>query len=384
MTDAGGDGPLAGVLVADFSRVLAGPYATMLLADLGATVVKVEPPRGDDTRGWAPPVRPDPGRGDTSTYFLSVNRGKRSIVLDLTDEADLTLAHELARRADVVVENFRTGGMERFGLGYEQVAATNPGVVYASITGFGSHGGAGLPGYDLVVQAVSGLMSTTGAADGPGYRCGVAVFDVVAGLHANLGIMAALHHRTRTSRGQHVEVNLLSSALSGMVNQTGAHVAAGVVPHRMGNAHPSLFPYEPVATADGQLVLAVGNDGQFAALCGVLGLPELVADPRFTRNADRTVHRDALRPLLLGRLATRTSSQWSAELTAAGVPCGAVGTVADGVALATELGLDPVVEVGGVPTVRHPVTYSATPAVHQLPPPGLDEHGAELRAWLKG
>jgi crotonobetainyl-CoA:carnitine CoA-transferase CaiB-like acyl-CoA transferase len=370
------------VLVADFSRVLAGPYATMLLADLGATVVKVEPPRGDDTRTWAPPVRVDPERGDTSSYFLSVNRGKRSIVLDLTDEDDRAVAHELARRADVVVENFRTGGMERFGLGYEQVAATNPGVVYASITGFGSRGGAGLPGYDLVVQAVSGLMSTTGDADGPGYRSGVAVFDVVAGLHADLGIVAALHHRTSTGLGQHVEVNLLSSALSGMVNQTGAVVSAGVVPHRMGNAHPSLFPYEPVDTADGQLVLAVGNDGQFAALCRELEVPELVADPRFTRNADRTVHRDALRPLLLERLRTRTSAQWAPVLTAAGVPCGVVGTVADGLALATELGLDPVVAVGGIPTVRHPVTYSATPAVHHLPPPNLDEHGAELRAWL--
>ncbi|MEO6881943.1 MAG: CoA transferase [Mycobacteriaceae bacterium] len=370
---------LDGVLVADFSRVLAGPYATMLLADLGADVVKVEPPRGDDTRGWAPPVHED-----TSTYYLSVNRGKRSIVLDLTDDTDRAVAAELTRRADVVVENFRTGGMERFGLGYESVAATNPGVVYASITGFGPNAGAGLPGYDLVVQAVSGLMSITGDPDGPGYRSGVAVVDVMTGLHANLGILAALRHRERTGRGQHVQVNLLSSALSGMVNQSGAHVVARTVPQRMGNAHPSLFPYEPLPTADAPLVLAVGNDLQFAILCRELGVADLAADPRFTRNADRTAHREVLRPLLLAPLATRTSAEWSTVLNAAGVPCGAVGTVADGVALAAELGLAPVVDAGGVAAVAHPVTLPDTPADYLRPPPGLDEHGAEIRAWLAG
>src|SRR5919112_5518959 len=225
-------GPLDGLLVADFSRILAGPYASMLLADMGATVVKVESPGGDDTRTWLPPVR-----GDVSTYFLGVNRGKRSVALDLKDETDAGLARELARRADIVLENFKPGGLARFGLDYDSVAADNPGVVYASISGFGSGGGAALPGYDLIVQAISGLMSLTGDPDGPPFRAGISVFDVMAGLHATIGVLAALNHRHATGDGQHVEVNLLSSALSGLVNQTSAYVAGDVVPFRMGNSH---------------------------------------------------------------------------------------------------------------------------------------------------
>lgn len=375
-------GPLAGLLVADFSRILAGPYATMLLADLGADVVKVESPAGDDTRTWAPPLREG-----VSTYYLGVNRGKRSVALDLTDDGDAAAARELARRADVLVENFKPGGLARFGLSYDDVAAGNPGVVYASISGFGSTGdGAGMPGYDLLVQAVSGLMSLTGEADGPAYRSGVAVFDVMAGLHAVMGIQAALRVREATGVGQHVEVSLLASALSGMVNQTSAVVAGDVVPHRMGNAHPSLFPYEPLACADGDLVVTCGNNGQFRRFVEVLGAPELAEDERFARNEDRTVHRDALRPLLLARLATRGTQEWFSALTDAGVPCGPIGSVAQGVALATDLGLEPVATVGAgdraLPVARHPVTFSATPAAYRLPPPTLDEHGAELRAWL--
>src|SRR3712207_6708034 len=230
-------GPLAGLLVADFSRILAGPYATMLLADLGADVIKVEGPEGDDTRTWQPPVR-----DGVSTYYLGVNRGKRSVALDLKDPADLAAAQELARRADVLIENFRPGGLARYGLDHASVSATNPGVVYASISGFGSGPeGAKLPGYDLIVQAISGLMSLTGSPDGEPYRAGISVFDVMAGLHATIGVLAALNLRRETGRGQHVEVNLLSSALSGLVNQTSAYVAGGVVPHRMGNSPPSLF-----------------------------------------------------------------------------------------------------------------------------------------------
>ena len=376
--DAAAPGPLSGLLVADFSRVLAGPYCTMLLADLGADVVKVESPGGDDTRAWQPPVR-----DGVSTYYLGVNRNKRSIALDLTDADDAADGRELARRADILVENFRPGGLGRFGLDYASVAGGNPGVVYASISGFGSGGGAALPGYDLIVQAVSGLMSLTGDADGPPYRAGVAVFDVIAGLHAAIGILAALNHRRESGEGQHIEVDLLSSALSGLVNQSSAVVAGGVVPYRMGNSHPSLFPYEPLPTADGDLVVTAGNDAQFRRLCEVLGIPAVADDPRFRRNADRTVHRDALRPLLVERLRTRPRQDWFRALTAVGVPCGPINTLPDGLAFAAELGLDPVVEIDSVPSVRNPIRFSATPPRYVLPPPAVGEHGAELRRWLR-
>ncbi|MGY3519617.1 CaiB/BaiF CoA transferase family protein [Micromonospora sp. PTRAS2] len=370
-------GPLDGLLVADFSRILAGPYATMLLADLGAQVIKVEGPAGDDTRTWMPPVR-----DEVSTYYLGINRNKRSIALDLKDPADLDVARRLAGRADVMIENFRPGGLTRFGLDYATVAAGNSRVVYASISGFGTGAGANYPGYDLMVQAISGLMSLTGDPDGPPYRAGISVFDVMAGLHASIGILAALHHRDRTGTGQHVEVNLLSSALSGLVNHSSGYVAGGTVPFRMGNAHPSLFPYEPLPTADGELIVIAGNDGQFRKLCQVLDLPDLPDDPRFGRNQDRTAHREALRPILVERLARRTKDEWFRDLLAAGVPCAPINTIDGGVALAEELGLDPVVTVGDVPGVRNPITFSDTPARYELPPPGLDEHGEEIRAWL--
>jgi crotonobetainyl-CoA:carnitine CoA-transferase CaiB-like acyl-CoA transferase len=374
-------GPLAGLLVADFSRILAGPYASMLLADLGADVVKVESPSGDDTRTWRPPVR-----GDVSTYYLAINRNKRSIALDLRDAADAALARELAARADVVLENFRPGGLVKYGLDYDSVAAANERVIYASISGFGSGKGASVPGYDLMVQAVSGLMSLTGDPAGPPYRAGISVFDVMSGMQSVIGILAALHHREVSGRGQHVEVNLMSAALSGLVNHTSAYVAGGTVPYRMGNAHPSLFPYEPLPAKDGDIIVIAGNDGQFAKLCAVLGIPELVDDPRFRHNQDRTANRDELRPYLVERLALRTKDEWFRELLAAGVPCGPINTVDEGVAYATELGLEPVVTIGegdaAVPSVRNPLTFSETPPRYVLPPPDLDEHGAELRRWL--
>ncbi|MEU4424017.1 CoA transferase [Actinoplanes sp. NPDC024001] len=370
--------PLDGLLVADFSRILAGPYATMLLADLGAQVVKVEGPSGDDTRTWMPPVR-----DGVSTYYLGINRNKRSIALDLKDPDDRAAAQELARRADVMIENFKPAGLARFGLDYDTVAAGNERVVYASITGFGAGAGADLPGYDLMVQAISGLMSLTGDADGPAYRAGISVFDVMTGMHAVIGILSALHHRDRTGRGQQVQVNLLSSALSGLVNHSGGYVASGTVPYRMGNAHPSLFPYEPLPVADGELIVIAGNDGQFRRLCQVLGLPGLPEDPRFGRNQDRTANREQLRPLLVDRLRERTRDEWFRELTAAGVPCAPINTIDGGFGLAEELGLNPVVTTGGVPGVRNPITFSETPARYELPPPGLDEHGEEIRAWLR-
>jgi crotonobetainyl-CoA:carnitine CoA-transferase CaiB-like acyl-CoA transferase len=374
MPDAG---PLDGIVVADFSRVLAGPYCTMLLADLGADVIKVESPAGDDTRHWVPPRR-----GDVGTYYLAVNRNKRSIVLDLADAADLDVAHRLSQRADVMIQNFKPGGLAKFGLDYESVRGRRPDSIYCSISGFGAGGGAGLPGYDLLVQAVSGLMSLTGSSDGPPYRAGVAVFDVMTGLHSAFGILAALHHRSKTGQGQHVETNLLSTALSTMVNQTSAYVAGDVVPHRMGNAHLSLFPYEPLPTGDGDLIVIAGNDAQFRKLATALGLEDLPDDERFANVGLRNDNRDELRPILLERLATRSAQEWFEILSAIGIPCGPINDVRAGVELAERLGLDPVVSAGDVPTVRNPVRLSATPPRYDLAPPALDEHGAEIRAWL--
>jgi crotonobetainyl-CoA:carnitine CoA-transferase CaiB-like acyl-CoA transferase len=374
-------GPLNGILVADFSRILAGPYATMLLADMGADVVKVEGPAGDDTRSWMPPVA-----DGVSTYYLGINRGKRSIALDLRDEGDAGLGRELARRADVLIENFKPGGLDRFGLGYDDVRAANPGVIYTSITGFGTGAGRNVPGYDLMVQAMSGLMSLTGDPDGPPYRAGISVFDVMAGNHAVIGILAALRHREATGQGQRVEVNLLSSALTGLVNHSSAFAAGGVVPFRMGNAHPSVFPYEPLPTKDNDLIVAAANDSQFRKLCEVLGIPEVADDPRFARNADRTANREELRPILIERLVTRGAVEWFDRLVEAGVPSGPINTIDGGFAMAERFELDPIVEVGegdrAIPTTRHPIRFSETPVSYELPPPELDEHGVELRKWL--
>jgi crotonobetainyl-CoA:carnitine CoA-transferase CaiB-like acyl-CoA transferase len=370
-------GPLSGIVVADFSRVLAGPYATMLLADLGAEVIKVESPAGDDTRHWVPPRR-----GDVGTYFIAVNRNKRSIVLDLGDEEDAAVAHALSERADVFIHNFKPGGLTRFGLDHAAVSARNPRSIYCSISGFGTAKGAALPGYDLLVQGMSGLMSLTGSPDGPPYRSGISVFDLMTGLHSAIGILAALHHRDETGQGQHIETNLLSSALSGLVNQTSAYVAGDVVPQRMGNAHLSLFPYEPLATGDGDLIIAAGNDGQFRRLAAALGAPELGDDDRFSSVGKRNENRDQLRPLLLDLLATRSAQEWFAILSDAGIPCGPINDVRGGVQLATDLGLEPVVMVGDVPTVRNPIRMSATPARHDLAPPALNADGDDIRAWL--
>jgi crotonobetainyl-CoA:carnitine CoA-transferase CaiB-like acyl-CoA transferase len=376
-------GPLDGLVVADFSRILAGPYATMLLADMGADVIKVEGPAGDDTRTWMPPVDAQ----GVSTYFLGVNRNKRSIALDLKDDADVAVARRLAARADIMIENFRPGGLARFGLGYDDVSAANPGVVYASISGFGSGpGGAQLPGYDLIVQAISGLMSLTGDPDGPPYRAGISVFDVMAGLHATIGVLAALRTRAETGRGQHVELSLMASALSGLVNQSSAYAAGGTVPFRMGNSHPSLFPYEPFPCADRDLIITAGNNAQFRKLVEVLGVPELADDPRFARNEDRTANRDELRPLLAERLKERPALEWFDAIIGVGVPCGPINTVDGGFEFAESIGLDPVVTVGegagAFRSARHPIAFSETPARYDRPPPALDEHGAEIRAWL--
>ncbi|TDC04570.1 CoA transferase [Nonomuraea longispora] len=379
-------GALSGLLVADFSRVLAGPYATMLLADLGAEVVKVERPgTGDDTRAWGPPYAP----GGQATYFLGVNRNKRSIALDLRDEADLQVARALAVRADVLVENFRPGTMDRLGLGHDALRALNPGLVYCSITGFGSGAGAGLPGYDLIAQAVGGLMSVTGEPDGPGTKAGVALVDVITGLHAALGILAALRHRDHTGEGGHltgsgqrVEVSLLSSLLSALTNHSSAYAAAGVVPKAMGNRHPSIVPYEVFQAADRPLVIAAGNDRQFQALCAVLDRPGLAADPRYATNAGRVAARDELVAALDDALGERPADEWFELLTAAGVPCGPINDLATAFALAEELGLEPSVRLDGAGQVASPVRLSATPPSYRRPPPELGQDDAWVREIL--
>lgn len=367
-------GALAGIRVADFSRVLAGPYATMLMADLGADVIKVEPPQGDDTRRWAPP-RDETGR---ATYFASANRNKRSVVLDLTDPDDLARARHLATSADVVIDNFRPGIMARFGLDYETLTATNPRVISCSITGFGTGPGATMPGYDLLVQAMGGLMSVTGPVEGPASKVGAALVDVVTGLHALAGTQAALLERERSGRGQQVEVNLLSSLLSGLVNQSSAAAATGLSPGRTGNAHPSIAPYEPLATAEGEIVLAVGNDRQFQRLAATLGAPHLAEDERFRTNSDRVGHRDDLRAALESLLSTRSAVDWSDDLRAAGVPAGPVHSVGEALDLAERLGLHPVVSVPGKGRVSrqvaNPISLSRSPATYLSPPPDHGEH----------
>ena len=364
------DSSLGGLRILDFSRVLAGPLATMVLADLGATVTKVERPgTGDETRAWGPPWD---AAGD-ATYFQSVNRNKGSVVLDLSDPDDQRSARELAAASDVVVENFRPGVMERLAMGYEQLASADPRLVYCSITGFGPFGGATLPGYDLLVQALGGLMSVTGEPDREPQKVGVALVDVVAGLFAAVGILAALRHRDRTGEGQRVEVDLISALLAGLVNQSQAYLGAGVVPERMGNEHPSIAPYEVY----GDLVLAVGNDRQFGELCAIAGVRELTMDSRFAGNAARVEHRAELRAALEPALARRSTGEWVELLTAAGVPAGRVNDIGQAFALAESLGLDPVVEIqreGAEPfrSARNPIRLSRTPARYDSAPPRLE------------
>ncbi|WP_104199533.1 CaiB/BaiF CoA-transferase family protein [Cryobacterium sp. Y29] len=376
-----GASPLAGIKVADFSRVLAGPFASMMLADFGADVIKIEHPAGDDTRAWVPPVD-DNGMG---SYFSSVNRNKRSVVCDLRTALGLAEARNIALAADVVIENFRPGVMERYGLDHAALRAERPHLVYCSITGFGTDAGAHLPGYDLLVQAVGGLMSVTGSPDSEPSKVGVALVDVITGQNAVVGILAALRVRDSTGAGQRVEVNLLSSLLAGMVNQTSSTLATGTAPRRMGNAHPSIAPYETFRTEDGPIAVAVGTDRQFANLVRVLGRPELADDERFSCNADRLANRVQLKELLEASLQHRSAAEWSATLLLEGVPAGKVNSIAEALELATMLGLDPVVNVtDGSRTSRqiaNPIRLSHTPVRYLRPPPLLGEHaGATFAA----
>ena len=375
------DGALAGLLVADFSRVLAGPVATMILGDLGADVVKVERPSvGDDTRAWGPPWAPD----GASSYSLAANRNKRSVTLDLADPHDRALARTLALRADVVIENFRPGVMARHGLDHDTLAASAPSIVSCRIAGLGR---GDVPGYDFLAQAVGGLMSITGDPGGEPRKVGVALVDVMAGLHAAIGILAALRHRDRTGQGQLVEVDLLSTTLFSLANQASNWLTAGVVPGLMGNRHPSIAPYETLHAADGPFVVAVGNDAQFATFARALGVPTLAEDDRFATNAARVTNRDDLVRAIETALRDEPAVHWIASLDGVGIPCGMVNQVDDAFALARSVGLEPVAELRRddgtvVATTANPLALSATPVSYRVPPPRLGEHDAEIRAWL--
>src|SRR6478735_5287159 len=374
-------GPLEGILVADFSRVLAGPLAAMLLGDLGADVIKVErPDGGDDTRAWGPPWH----EGE-STYYLGLNRNKRSIALDLASEADLALARELAGRADVLIESFRPGLIASWGLDGDTLRATgNTGLVSCSVTAFGttSSDAVALPGYDFLLQAMGGLMAVTGEPDGRPLKAGTAVVDLVCGLLAANGIQAALIERARTGRGRHVEVSLMDSAITALLNQGSAWVTAGVRGRRRGNRHPSIVPYETYETADRPLAIAVGNDRMFARLCTVVGLPELTTDERFATNTARISHADEFAAALESVLRSAPAEHWLALLREAKVPAGPINEIDEAFALADELGMEPSDVVDGVPLIRPPLRIDGERPPIRHRPPRLDEHGDDLRACL--
>ena len=367
--------PLDGINVVDLSRVLAGPLVGQTLGDLGADVIKVEAPGGDDTRRWLPPADAQ-GR---ASYYHAANRNKRSIVLDLKEPADLELARELCARADVVISNFKPGTLERFGLDHAAVSQGNPGVVHCEISGFGEDEGRDLPGYDPLVQAVGGLMSITGPPDVPS-KAGVAIVDVVTALYASVAVLAALVARTQTGRGQRVTIDLLHANLAMLANQSAGWLATGESPGRLGNTHPSIEPFATYRASDGDLMILAGNDGQFARLTAAIGL---AADERFATNESRVRHRAALRAAIEERLSTRTRDEWREALTNAGVPAGPVQTIGEAFSLADRLGLRTVAETDGVRTVAFPAQLSESPAVAARRPPELDEHGAEIRRSLR-
>jgi crotonobetainyl-CoA:carnitine CoA-transferase CaiB-like acyl-CoA transferase len=356
--------------------VLAGPFATMMLADFGAEVTKIERPgNGDETRSWGPPYDE---RGQ-ATYFQAVNRNKAAVAIDMGTDEGLAELRRLARDADVLVENFRPGLMATKGLDHETLWAENPRLIYCSITGFGSGpGGAELPGYDLLIQALGGLMSITGDPAGEPMKVGVALVDVLAGLFATVGILTALRHRDATGEGQLVEVDLLSALLASLVNQGSAYTIAGVVPRRLGNRHPSISPYEVFDTGDGELVLAVGNDRQFVALCETIGAAGLSTDSRFATNPARVENRDALGAELERHLAARPAAEWSAELLARRVPAGTVNDLGAAFAFAESIGLEPTATIpredgSTVSLTRNPIRLSATPATYRSAPPLLPD-----------
>ena len=388
--------PLTGIRVLDLSRVLAGPWAGQLLADLGADVVKVEKPQGgDDTRAWGPPYLKDGSGRDTSeaTYFLCANRNKRSVAIDIATPEGQSQVRHLAQNADVVLENFKVGGLKRYGLDYASLKEANPRLVYCSITGFGQTGPyAARAGYDFLIQGMGGLMSVTGRPDGePGagpQKVGVALTDIMTGLYATIAVQAALAEREKSGLGQHIDLALLDVQIACLANQASNYLAGQQVPRRMGNAHPNIVPYQDFPTADGDIILAVGNDEQFARFCAVAGHPEWANDERFSTNPQRVAHRAVLVPLLRQATVSRTSADWIAALEAAGVPCGPINRIdevfADPQVRARGLHIDmdhPL--AGSVPLVANPIRLSGSPVTYRTPPPTLGQHTAEVLAqWL--
>jgi crotonobetainyl-CoA:carnitine CoA-transferase CaiB-like acyl-CoA transferase len=385
---------LGGIRVLDLSRILAGPSATQLLGDLGADVVKVErPENGDDTRKWGPPYISDTAGNPTSesAYYLSANRNKRSIAIDMASEEGRALIHQLLAQADILVENYKLGGLAKYGLSYEQLKERYPRLIYCSITGFGQTGPyATRPGYDFLIQGMGGIMSLTGEPDGQPMKVGVGIADVMTGMYAAVGILAALQHRSIHGCGQHIDVSLLDSQIAWLVNGATNFLADGTVPRRHGNGHPNIVPYQVFDTADAPMILAIGNDGQFARFCRIAGVEHLASDERFKTNPERVKHREATCERVAAALRTRCRADWLAALEDAGVPCGPVNNL-------EEVFNDPHVKSRGaeikVPCawakdghlrlLANPLKLSQTPATYRNPPPRLDEHrDAILRDWL--
>jgi len=396
MNDTLQAGALAGVRVLDLSRVLAGPWAGQLLADLGADVVKVERPgAGDDTRAWGPPWLNDSDGQSTgeSAYYLSANRNKRSVTIDIASEAGQRVVREMASRADVVLENFKVGGLAQYGLDYASLKAVNPRLVYCSITGFGQTGPyASRAGYDFLIQGMGGLMSLTGRPDGTEgggpLKVGVALTDIMTGLYATVAVLAALKRREQSGEGQHIDLALLDVQIACLANQAANYLVGGVVPRRMGNAHPNIVPYQEFPTADGYMIVAVGNDSQFASLCNTLGKPEWSSDERFATNPQRVKHRSELIALIHGMTVRGTTDEWVAAMEAAGVPCGPINTL-------DRVFADPHVQARGariemphplakeVPLVANPIRLSESPVQYRHAPPTLGQHTEEvLSDWL--
>ncbi|WP_374337749.1 CaiB/BaiF CoA transferase family protein [Leeia sp.] len=384
---------LSSIRVLDLSRVLAGPWCSQNLADLGAQVIKVERPgQGDDTRGWGPPFLKDSGGQDTreAAYYLCANRGKQSITVDFTQPEGQALLHELVKHCDVVLENFKVGGLRKYQLDYDSLKAIKPDLVYCSITGFGQTGPyADRAGYDFMVQGLGGLMSITGAPDGEPQKVGVAVADLFTGMYATTAILAALFHRQQSGQGQHIDIALLDCQLAMLANVNMNHLIGGVTPPRQGNAHANIVPYQVFATADGHVIVAVGNDSQFARYAALCGHPEWAADERFATNRARVQHRQVLVPMIAEVMRTRTRDEWIALLDAETIPCGPINTIPQAFA-------DPQIQhrgmrvdiphpvAGSVPQVASPMRFSATPIQYETPPPLLGQHTAAVLQSVLG
>lgn len=391
------EGPLSHIRVLDLSRVLAGPWAGQTLADLGAEVIKVERPNvGDDTRGWGPPFLADQEDRPTSdaAYFLAANRGKKSVTIDFTRTEGQDLVRRLAANCDIVLENFKVGGLAKYGLNYASLQAINPGIIYCSITGFGQTGPyRNRAGYDFLIQGMGGLMSVTGEPDGieggGPVKVGVAIVDIFTGMYAVTSVLAALAHRERTGEGEYIDLSLLDVQVATLANQATNYLVSGRSPERLGNAHPNIVPYQALATSDGHIILAVGNDGQFAKFCAVAGCPELAGDERYSSNADRVRNRDTLIPIIIDLFRQRTSSVWLAALEHAGVPCGPINTIAEVFANPQVQSRGMQIDVshngsGKIPLVGSPMKFTRTPLNDRRPPPQLGEHNDEILSGMLG